>query len=284
MARKDQPRFVGIRTVATCQRQAEFPADVVRTLPVGKLKVDVAGPTGTCGRQPRNPLGQVTIEPAAFAGRPTGGDPLPRRQALQHSQPGVVQNAPPIQPNLDGVSAAGQRAMCQLGCLRRIIRQDGRNQQSHAFLSHRHGNGHCRPTADTTRRTAFRPTLPVDNAASGLIMAPIPLMPATAGRLSRVMQRFAIGLVLAAAMCCPVLASGPEQADDQAAEHPILQVLADELHYSFEHLVSADGVKPYYLSYTVTESQAITVTAHPGRDHQRHRFASADARCGRAGR
>ena len=78
------------------------------------------------------------------------------------------------------------------------------------------------------------------------------------------MQRFAIGLILAAAMCCPVLASGPEQADDQATEHPILQVLADELHYSFEHLVSADGVKPYYLSYTVTESQAITVTATLG--------------------
>ncbi len=69
-----------------------------------------------------------------------------------------------------------------------------------------------------------------------------------------------------------------------ARPHGLLKVLADELVYSMEHLAGPDGTKPYYLAYTVTESERLSLSAGYGAiesdDDTRRRQLDVDLRVG----
>ncbi|MFQ5413374.1 MAG: metallopeptidase TldD-related protein, partial [Phycisphaerae bacterium] len=53
-------------------------------------------------------------------------------------------------------------------------------------------------------------------------------------------------------------------ADGDVRPHRLMGVLADELTYSMDHLVAQDGVRPYYMSYTVYDEHTITIGATLG--------------------
>jgi predicted Zn-dependent protease len=67
-------------------------------------------------------------------------------------------------------------------------------------------------------------------------------------------------------------------------EHPLLAVMRDELALSMESLVSPQGVRPYFLQYTITDQKAMNLTATLGAvavDAVRHaRSLDVDLRCG----
>lgn len=64
---------------------------------------------------------------------------------------------------------------------------------------------------------------------------------------------------------------------------PVLETMAQELSYSMEHLVS-EGSKPYYLAYTITDIESISITAQLGAiyqdDENRQRTLDVDVRVG----
>jgi TldD protein len=70
----------------------------------------------------------------------------------------------------------------------------------------------------------------------------------------------------------------------QAAEHPVLPLLQQELERAQEGLVGPDGTKPYFIQYAVTDSKAVSVSATLGAvvaevDTTR-RVLDVDVRCG----
>src|SRR5262249_131692 len=64
----------------------------------------------------------------------------------------------------------------------------------------------------------------------------------------------------------------------------LLEVLGDELAYSMRHLATEEKTKPYYLSYTVTDSTSASLTASLGAifqsDTSRARRLDVDVRVG----
>jgi len=68
------------------------------------------------------------------------------------------------------------------------------------------------------------------------------------------------------------------------AEHPLLGVLADELKYEFDQLDAVEAVKPYYLAYAVTETQAVslgaTLSAVTVDNQDQRRWLDVDVRVG----
>lgn len=69
-----------------------------------------------------------------------------------------------------------------------------------------------------------------------------------------------------------------------ADEHPLLAIMQSELDLSMDKLVEADGVRPYFLQYMVTDAKDFIVSATLGaqtsvRDEQR-RVLEVDVRCG----
>lgn len=56
----------------------------------------------------------------------------------------------------------------------------------------------------------------------------------------------------------------PIQADDGRSGNRLLKILEEELQYSMEHLTSDDGLKPYYLSYSLTDQSSWSVRAERG--------------------
>lgn len=71
---------------------------------------------------------------------------------------------------------------------------------------------------------------------------------------------------------------------ERAEPSPLVDLLADELKYSMENLVNEDGVRPYYLAYTVYDEHSLTLTATLGAiysdNQQRSRRLNVDARVG----
>jgi TldD protein len=77
-----------------------------------------------------------------------------------------------------------------------------------------------------------------------------------------------------------ILAAGSLAAD----EHPLLSVLESELKLSMEQLVAADGTRPYFLQYSLTDEEEIAVSASLGaitqNSAERRRLLDVDVRCG----
>ena len=71
---------------------------------------------------------------------------------------------------------------------------------------------------------------------------------------------------------CPLTAQEPASTRNTAAGPRLLtNYLADELAYSMEHLVAPDGIRPYYISYTVYDEHTAVISATLGaitRDQQ----------------
>jgi predicted Zn-dependent protease len=67
-------------------------------------------------------------------------------------------------------------------------------------------------------------------------------------------------------------------------QHPLLGVLAKEADYSVANLKTADGIKPYYLAYTVTDTTSLSIQARLGAlqssDTSRARVLDTDLRVG----
>lgn len=69
--------------------------------------------------------------------------------------------------------------------------------------------------------------------------------------------------------------AGNDPSPTGPSQVPLLKLLGEELDYSMAHLATQDGVKPYFLSYTVSDSRSITLQSslgalYPGEDeHQR---------------
>ena len=78
--------------------------------------------------------------------------------------------------------------------------------------------------------------------------------------------------------------SVPVAAGSEATEHPLLGLMQDELKLSMEKLVSPEGTKPYFIQYTVTDEQALGISATLGavvQDRDEHvRMLDVDVRCG----
>jgi predicted Zn-dependent protease len=77
---------------------------------------------------------------------------------------------------------------------------------------------------------------------------------------------------------------GHAAAGDPPAQHPLIEILGDELEYSMNHLVSDDGKKPYYMAYTVTDTRSLTIRARLGAldasSRSRRRVLDVDLRVG----
>lgn len=77
---------------------------------------------------------------------------------------------------------------------------------------------------------------------------------------------------------------GPAKTPSSAATSPLLKVLGEELDYSMQHLATEDKTKPYFLSYTVTDTTSISLMASLGaifRNYDSHgRELDVDIRVG----
>ena len=69
-----------------------------------------------------------------------------------------------------------------------------------------------------------------------------------------------------------------------SASTGLMKCLTDELQYSMDNLVSPDGVKPYYVNYTVYDEEQVSVSASLGAINQNEssheRYAVIDVRVG----
>ncbi|MEE8141588.1 MAG: metallopeptidase TldD-related protein [Planctomycetota bacterium] len=76
----------------------------------------------------------------------------------------------------------------------------------------------------------------------------------------------------------------PVAATDEKASSPLTQLLAEELSHSMKNLVTAEGQKPYYLAYTLTDIKTVSVQGSLGAlygDNERHRrLLDVDVRVG----
>src|SRR5262245_29806471 len=63
-------------------------------------------------------------------------------------------------------------------------------------------------------------------------------------------------------------ADSPNRASGERSQASLLKVLAEELEDSMEHLVASDGTKPYYISYTITDTTAVSVRGSLGALHR----------------
>ncbi|MGE3165090.1 MAG: metallopeptidase TldD-related protein [Planctomycetota bacterium] len=101
--------------------------------------------------------------------------------------------------------------------------------------------------------------------------------------------RALLALVCASTWCLSsspalVRATPPPATADAPRFHPLVKVLEDELEYSTTHLVSEGGVRPYYLSYTITDVAEVVIRAQLGAlygdDSDRRRSLDVDVRVG----
>src|SRR5207249_7589046 len=69
--------------------------------------------------------------------------------------------------------------------------------------------------------------------------------------------------------------AAPARPSPAPSQAPLIQVLAEELEYSMARLVTQDGTKPYYISYTITDTTSVSARGSLGAlhrsvdDHQR---------------
>src|SRR5262245_33803087 len=70
-------------------------------------------------------------------------------------------------------------------------------------------------------------------------------------------------------------ANSPVRSAGELSPPPLISILDEELDHSMKHLATPDGTKPYSMSYTITDTRAISVRGSLGAlhrsedDHQR---------------
>jgi len=110
-------------------------------------------------------------------------------------------------------------------------------------------------------------------------------MTATAVAAEFVARRLMFSLVLALS----VAAVGQGKAQSQVSPgekdgHPLLRLMAEELDFSMKKLTTDDGVRPYYLCYTMTHSSSAAVVGSLGAveqdDFRTRRILDVDVRVG----
>lgn len=90
-------------------------------------------------------------------------------------------------------------------------------------------------------------------------------------------------VTFATVVACACLASQAIAAESVESD-PIIRVLATEADYALNNLVAPDGAKPYYVAYTITETQNVSISAVLGAlrsdDRNRSRVLDVDIRVG----
>lgn len=86
------------------------------------------------------------------------------------------------------------------------------------------------------------------------------------------------------ALCLIVGVVPKIQAEGEQDGNTLIRILAEELNYSMEHLTTDDGLKPYYLSYSLTDQHSWSVRAELGalygEQENRRRALDVDLRVG----
>src|SRR5215510_4919786 len=100
-------------------------------------------------------------------------------------------------------------------------------------------------------------------------------------------ESFARRLIFAFCLALVVPGSGaaqPESASSIEKDHPLLRLMAEELAFSMKHLKTDDGVRPYYLCYTMTHTISAAVMGSLGAiekdDSRTRRILDVDVRVG----
>ena len=74
------------------------------------------------------------------------------------------------------------------------------------------------------------------------------------------------------------------QSSSSLPDDPLLAVMAAELKHSMKNLVTEDGTRPYFLGYTITHSDSVTMSASLGaleeNERRSERLLDVDARVG----
>ena len=94
--------------------------------------------------------------------------------------------------------------------------------------------------------------------------------------------------VLAMVTCLTALGVWPYSAGavdrSKASEHVLLRLLGEELDYSMKNLAMPDGTKPYFLAYTITDQENISIRTQLGNlmddTVKRRRVLDVDVRVG----
>lgn len=100
------------------------------------------------------------------------------------------------------------------------------------------------------------------------------------------MDRFAAlaGVLVLLAPCSAAPCRAAAEADGGDGAHLPLDILAQELDYNHTNLVSSEGLRPYYLGYTVTETHTVSLAATLGavtlNIEDRRRWLDVDVRVG----
>ena len=95
-----------------------------------------------------------------------------------------------------------------------------------------------------------------------------------------------MGTVFGRMLCAVLLlAHGKSVAQSSSASgDELIQVMTEELQHSMKHLVTEDGTKPYFLSYTITRTDSAIVSASLGamdqNDARSRRLLDVDVRVG----
>src|SRR5262245_16735871 len=74
--------------------------------------------------------------------------------------------------------------------------------------------------------------------------------------------------VVALTMAMPRIAAAQHKDADagkgKAPSGPLIGLLADEMDYAMRYLAMPDGTKPYFLAYTITDTQSTAISARLG--------------------
>ncbi len=97
-------------------------------------------------------------------------------------------------------------------------------------------------------------------------------------------SRHGMQWLLIAAVCWAPVSVAIAQEKEEAKPHPLLGIMESELNLSMAKLVAADGTKPYFIQYSVTDSKSVNVAATLGaittKQEDHSRMLDVDVRCG----
>jgi predicted Zn-dependent protease len=101
------------------------------------------------------------------------------------------------------------------------------------------------------------------------------------------MRRLTVILIGLTLCVLPAVTAIAEDSPLSAPKSVLIDTMASELDYSMKHLANEEGQKPYFLSYTITDTASVTLRAGfgaiLGNDTNRRRLLDVDLRVGEYG-